>query len=366
MDSAQRPARYRSSQAYVALFTYRDLGLDDRQFLADQFGVDLRVQARSGRQWEHRVQAVCTEIDALPVQAKDLIRHAVEQIRIQGDEAFVPGTTGTWASGVLRINADAPSLLRKPRPNGVLQTTPNVLRSTILHECGHVLVEDPRIGLPLRDYVRLVAAAGWLPDPREDPVVYGPCGESLDSLTEHYLSALQKIDSSWEPERPVGSYDCPGTFQLDRDMMAAPPIGPRPERPARPSLGLWPPRELTGRLAKDWERGAEGNGLQGCGLSRAAVERTANRRPAISDYAQAGVAETPAELFRCLYQPTLADRTRAEVLREARRCLIGPWRQAERAGPPRGLAPGILAIDPGAPTNRSYVFRPRGSSRSRE
>ncbi len=366
MDSAQRPARYRSSQAYAGLFTYRTLRVDPEQFLVDQFGVEVRVASRSGSEWAERVQVVCAEIDALPLQAKDVIRHGIDEIRIQGDESFVPGTTGTWSAGILRINAEAPSLFRSPCPEGVARTRSTVLRSTILHECGHALVEDPRVGLLLRDYVRLVAAAGWLPDPRKDPLAYGPCGDSLDTLTDHYVSALREIDSRWEPDRSVGAIEGPGTFQLDRDMMAVPPPGPRPELPGRPSLGLRAPRDLARALATDGERGLLSGGLEDCGISLATVDRAINRRPAPSVYAQEGVAETPAELFRCLHQRTPGDRVWSEAMREARRCLLDPWRKAERLGPPRALAPGILVVSPRGFRPRSDSLRRRRASRGRE
>ncbi len=338
MCPAAVPAPYRSRRAYAALATYREAGLDDRTFLDQQFGVALVRTGPDSRRADRRAAAVAPEIDRLPLQAKDLIRGALEEIRVSGG-GLDPGTLATWSDGVVTINGASRHFERPVSGPAALNASGSLLRTTIVHECGHILAEDPRGGVPLRDYFAMVVASGWLPDPRDDPVPYGPVGEDVRRLSDHFLRALHAIRPAWDLSRPLRDPRSPGVRQFDRDVMASPHSSRR--RGCQPTLGLCSPARLAVSLASRHQSPKLEQELTAVGLSVGQVERTLNRRGPISLYAATSIAEAPAELFAILHRGRFVVRSEPEALREGQRALCEPWLLAERQGPPRGLPPRV-------------------------
>ncbi|HUY97422.1 MAG TPA: hypothetical protein VMW47_07380 [Verrucomicrobiae bacterium] len=340
MTDALRPAPYRSRHGYVPLAAYREAGLDDRAYFAQQFRVELTQTGPDNRRADRRMATIAPEVDRLPLQVKDLIRGALDEIRVAGDDRLDPGTLATWSNGVMTINGSTRNFDRPMHGPAALNASGSLLRTTLIHECGHILAEDPRGGVPLRHYLGMVAASGWLPDPRDDPVPYGAVGEELRPLTDHFARRLREVRPSWDMTRSLRDPALPGVAQFDRDMMGGPrATGGR--RGHRATLGLCSPATLAIVLTSRYQRPQLEAELAAVSLSVPQVERALNRRGPISLYAMASIAEAPAELFAVLHRGRMVVRTEPEALREGQRSLCEPWLSAERSGPQRGLAPRV-------------------------
>ncbi|HVA22401.1 MAG TPA: hypothetical protein VNN74_09955 [Candidatus Micrarchaeia archaeon] len=334
------PAPYRSRHGYAALAAYREAGLDDCAFLAQQFQVGLVQTGPVHQRADSRTAAIAPEIDRLPLQVKDVIRGAVEEIQVIGDHSLDPSTLASWSNGVVRISGTSRQFDRPHRGPAALHAG-SLLRTTLVHECGHVLAEDARGGVALRDYLAMLAASGWLPDPLHDPTPFGTVGGDVRRLADHYGRRLKDVGPTWDLARPLRDPASPGVRQFDRDVMGRShgDGGPRPRR----TLGLQSPGALAAALTSRYQRQRLERELAGVGLTLSQVEHAINRRGPISPYAAVEVAETPAELFAVLHRGRFLVHTEPEALREGQRVLCEPWLQAERDGPPRGLAPRLRA-----------------------
>ncbi len=341
MDAPGCPAPYRSQRGYLPLAAYREAQLGDGAFLGQQFGVELVRTGPPDDMADRRLAAIASEIDRLPVQVKDLIRAAIEEIQVTSDRGLPPATLAAWSNGVLRINGASPTFERRPRGPAALNASGSLLRTTLIHECGHILAEDPRGGVPLRDYLTLLAASGWLPDPLRDPLPYGAVGEDVRQLADHYGRRLREARPGWDLGRPLRDPRLPGVRHFDRDVMANPGGDASPA--TRRGLGLLAQGRLAVTIAASHRRDEYERALSAVGLTLPAVQRTLNRRGPITRYAGEEVAETPAELFAVLHRGRLTIHQEPEALREGQRVLCEPWLLAERSGPPRQLAPRIGA-----------------------
>jgi hypothetical protein len=320
---------YRSDRQYARLETYRRLGLPDTTWAAEQFNVGVRVSTSGLRGFEPRVAEIWETVDRLPLQVKDVLRGVIDEIRVDHDGSFPAGTLGTWREGVMRINRDWSLIpaLRDPRWHKDLGY--DLLRSTLVHESGHALIEDPRGGVPLRDFVALIAASGWLPYPLDDPVPYGPTGRQVSTLSAYYLSRLRRMDPSWDGELPLGSPGMPSALQLDRDVMYAVDKSTLLRTTDRGSLGLQGPEQLLGRLRTENPRWLNQK-LAERGLSLELVDNALRRRRALTPYAEEAISETPAEIFRYLHVPFTRGERSHQSLDEGERALLEPWRTAEQ------------------------------------
>ncbi len=321
---------YRSDRQYARLETYRRLGIPDATWAAEQFNLRVHVSQLGAAGHEDRAAGVWEAFDRLPLQVKDIVRNVIDEVRLDPGASFGEGTMGSWRQGVIRINRDwsLTPLLRDSnwhRSRGY-----DLLRATLVHECGHALIEDPRGGVPLRDFVTLVAASGWLPHPLRDPVPYGQVGGQVSSLAEHYLQRLGRIDPRWDPDACLGGPRLPPPLQLDRDMMAQVSLLTQQHTLARASLGLVGPDQLLQRLRLEQPAQLDRR-LLAHGLSLEQVDAGLRRRRAVTLYAQETVSETPAEIFRYLHVPYTRGERSNQAVREGERLLLDPWRLADRA-----------------------------------
>ncbi len=318
-------APYRFCRRYAALSSYRRLGLPDTQWAGQQFSVRVHVAGSGDLQFQERCARIWESLQQLPLQLKDVLRGVIDEIRIERQEAFASATLGTWRAGVIRLNGDWSLIPALKRAGSEPDVAYRLLRSTLVHECGHALVEDSRGGVPLRQVVRLLASSGWLPHPAYDPIPYGAVGDDLDRLTTYYLQRLHQLDPRWRPDRPLNAPGSPSSRQLDRDLMARTSLTAAAQRSRRSTLGLVGPNQLATELRSDARQGREWPGVN---LERA--EAVISRRFPVSPYAEEAVAETPAEIFRVLYTPLSTVSRTVPALEEGRRILIAPWLAAER------------------------------------
>ncbi|MGA2871966.1 MAG: hypothetical protein ABSF27_00005 [Candidatus Dormibacteria bacterium] len=320
---------YRSDRQYARLETYRRLGLPDTTWAAEQFNVRVHVSSAGPMGFEPRTAEIWETVDRLPLQVKDVLRGVIDELRLDHDGSFPIGTLGTWRDGVMRINRDWSLIpaLRESRWHKDLGY--DLLRATLVHESGHALIEDPRGGVPLRDFVALIAASGWLPHPLDDPVPYGATGRQVSTLSSYYLSRLRRMDPSWDGELPLGSPGMPSALQLDRDLMYAVGKSTLARTADRGSLCLQGPEQLLGRLRTENPRRLREK-LAERGLSLELVDAALRRRRALAPYAEESIAETPAEIFRYLHVPFSRGERSHQSVEEGERVLLEPWRTAER------------------------------------
>lgn len=329
MSAVGAPAPYHSPRQYLPLRLYRARGLSVKQWAEEQFELDVSSGLGGGDEFTRRSERVLELMDQLPLQAKDLIRGLVSQLRLLPASHFEVDELGNWRPGEVRINCDPAQVAAlqgwPPEGNQVRQ----LLQTTLVHECGHALLEDPRGGVPLRSFLHLLVVSGWLPHPRQDPVPFRDPGCDPEQLTEHLVSRLRGINPRWDPGLPVGAPQQPPAGQLDGDLMGS----------GRPTafdsgfggrgLGLRGPRQLGRELLDATARGSLTAELGAVGLSAAQVWRAANRFRPVSSYSEDLISETPAEIFRQLHRGRVPWRTGQTALREGDRLLIQPWRDAE-------------------------------------
>ena len=331
MSLRRRPAPYHLPLQFQPLPAYLSRGLSPARWAEEQFALRLGTGSGSDPTLAGRELEVLSALDRLPLQVKDVMRGLIDQLQLDRGDAFPAGTLATWHRGVLRVNVDWPDL----DPVVQLSQRPTLRRrfllSTLVHECGHALVEDPRGGVSLRDYVRLVAAGGWLPRPTEDRWPYLAGNGSLDQLERHYLERLRALDPRWDPELPVTDPRQPGPAALDWQLGSPDPGFPAP---FGQSLRLQPASGIALSIMAE-RRGAAGLAER----SRLTVDElrgTLGRHPSVSPYAEGEPCETLAEIFRCLQ---LEHPARAlPALEEGWWVLISPWREAELEMGPRVAA----------------------------
>ncbi len=315
----------------LAQYLIRDLS--PARWAEEEFALTVGMGSRGDAGTAGRELEVLSALDRLPLQVKDVMRGLIDQLHLDTGDTFSPGTLATWHRGTLRVNVDWPDL----EPVSQLSQRPTLRRrflvSTLVHECGHALVEDPRGGVSLRDYVRLVAAGGWLPRPTEDRWPYLAGNDSLDQLEAHYLGRLRAIDPRWDPELPVRDLRQPGPAALDWQL-AQQPSGPDLPAHRGQSLRLEPASKIALSIMAE-TGGATGLAAR-AGLSADQLKSALIRHPSVSPYAEDEPCETLAEIFRCLQleQPARG----LPALEEGWRLLISPWREAELQMGPRALA----------------------------
>ncbi len=329
MAEELRLSPYRSDRQYARLETYRRLGVPDVTWAAEQFQLRVEVSTLGAQGGQERAATIWEAFDRLPLQVKDIVRNVIDEVRIDPGQSFAEGTMGSWRRGVIRINRDWSQMPILRDGNWHRRHGYDLLRAALVHECGHALIEDPRGGVPLRDFVSLVAASGWLPHPLRDPVPYGPVGRDLAALTSHYLERLARVDARWDPDLPLGSPGMPPALQLDRDMMAEVSPATQQHTSARGTLGLLGPDRLLERLRMERPDELELR-LRTRGMSLEQVDSGLRQRHAVTLYAQETVSETPAEIFRYLHVPYTRSERSQQAVREGRRTLLDPWRLADR------------------------------------
>ena len=329
MHAPTRLAPYYLPLQFEPLSAYLSRGLPAARWAEEQFALSLSAPPRGTPGLADRQLEVVTTLDRLPLQVKDLMRGRIDRLCLDPGSGFLPGTLATWHRGTLRVNVDWPAL----EPVARLSQRPTLRRrfllSTLVHECGHALVEDFRGGIPLRDYVRLVAAGGWLPHPADDPWPYLAGHGSLDQLQAHFLGRLLALDPRWAPELPVADPRQPGPAALDRQLPLHGPGGSSGDGHV-PSLRLQPASKIALAIMAE-ERGALGLASR-TGIPEVELRGALGRHPSVSPYAEDEPCETLAEIFRCLQleQPL----RQLPALEEGWRLLVLPWRDAElRLGP---------------------------------
>ncbi|MGC8473413.1 MAG: hypothetical protein ACP5PW_03265 [Candidatus Dormibacteria bacterium] len=331
MSLRPRPAPYYLPLQFQPLPAYLSRGLSPARWAEEQFALAVRMGSGGDPLMAGREQEVLSVLDRLPLQVKDVLRGLIDQLHLDRGDAFSPGTLATWHRGVLRVNVDWPDL----DPVVQLSQRPTLRRrfllSTLVHECGHALVEDPRGGVSLREYVRLVAAGGWLPRPTEDRWPYLAGNGSLEHLERHYLERLRALDPRWDPELPVGDPRQPGPAVLDWQLGPPDPGFPAP---FGQSLRLQPASRIALSIMAE-RRGAAGL-AERSRLTVHELRGTLDRHPSVSPYAENEPCESLAEIFRCL-QLEHPSRT-LPALEEGWRVLISPWREAEIEMGPRAAA----------------------------
>lgn len=341
-----RPAPYHLPLQFQPLPAYLSCGLSPVRWAEEQFALTVATPTGARQGLAPRELEVVAALDRLPLQVKDLMRGLIDRLQLDPGAAFLPGTLASWHRGTMRVNVDWADL----EPVEKLGRRPTLRRrlllSTLVHECGHALVEDFRGGVPLRDYVRLVAAGGWLPHPSEDRWPYLPGHGSLDGLEAHLLERLTAIDSRWDPELPVADPRQPGPAALDRQLGPIHPLAATPGSLSG-SLGLQPVSRIALSIMAE-ERGASGLAARS-GLDEDELKATLTRHPAVSPYAEDEPCETLAEIFRCLQleQPVRS----LPALEEGWRLMVLPWREAELQRGPR---------EPALPQPRPVLAADRG------
>ena len=329
MGEKSGAAPYHSARQFASLRSYLGSGLTARRWAEEQFELEIAVSPLAARDFEGRCSQAIVAMDGLPLQVKDILRGAIDRVVMAPGREFGIDELGTWRDGVVRINCDWGSL-------APLQSRANdpafgrqLLQTTFIHECGHALVEDPRGGVPLRSFVQLLAASGWLPHPCVDPAPFRAGGLSPYAMADHYLNRLRAIDPRWTPDRPLGSPDQPPPSHLDRDLMGIPESVP-PDSPAEmPSLGLKGPRQLTRELFAAASAGTLGNDLASVGLVTEEVRRVVQRFRPVSPYAEQLISETPAEIFRQLQRGAVGWVAARKAMELGDQLLVQPWREAE-------------------------------------
>ncbi|MGH7640914.1 MAG: hypothetical protein ACREN7_00660 [Candidatus Dormibacteria bacterium] len=331
MDDADLPlSPYRSDRQYARLETYRRFGLADSIWAGEQFGLKIHVPAAADPEAGERLARVFETMDRLPLQVKDVLRGLVDELRVEPGEAMAPATLGSWRQGVVKINRDWSRCAALAEAGWMRSLGYDLLRSTLIHEAGHALVEDRRGGVPLRDYLALVAASGWLPHPLEDPVPFGPTGRNLSTLGAYYLARLRQVDPKWQGDLPLGDPAMPAPAQLERDLMRYPSPYGQVGTVWRGSLNLLGAQRLLRTLRRE-DLGTLNRTLGTRGLHLDDVDVTLRRRRGISAYAEEATSETPAEIFRFIHAPyARAEHSRTSI-DEGERLLLEPWRRAERA-----------------------------------
>jgi hypothetical protein len=325
-----RPAPYYLPLQFEPLSAYLSRGLPAARWAEEQFALSLSAPSRGTPELADRQLEVVTALDRLPLQVKDLMRGLIDRLSLDPGSGFLPGTVATWHHGTLRVNVDWPDLEPVTRLSQRPTLRRRFLLSTLVHECGHALVEDFRGGVRLRDYVRLVAAGGWLPHPQDDPWPYLAGHGSLDQLQTHFLERLLSLDPRWDPELPVADRRQPGPAALDRQLPLHGPLGGS-DVGFGPSLRLQPASKIALSIMAE-ERGALGLASR-TGIPEVELRAALARHPSVSPYAEDEPCETLAEIFRCvqLEQPT----RQLPALEEGWRLLVLPWREAELCLGPR-------------------------------
>jgi hypothetical protein len=320
---------YRSDRQYARLETYRRLGLPDATWAAEQFSLRVHVSPDGPEGGDKRAGQVWETVDRLPLQVKDILRGVIDEFRLDSEGSFPTDTLGTWRDGTMRVNRDWSLIPSLRHPGWHRDLGYDLMRATLVHESGHALVEDPRGGIRLRDAVALIAASGWLPHPLDDPLPYGAVGRQVATLSAYYLKRLRQLDPSWDGDLSLGSPALPSSSQLDRDLMREVSTFNRQRTKARGTLGLQGSDQLLRRLRRE-EPGRLTRELADCGLVLEDVDSALRRRRGISLYSEDAIAETPAEIFRCIHAPfTRAEHSRPALL-EGERVLVEPWRTADR------------------------------------
>jgi hypothetical protein len=335
VPAPKRPAPYYLPLQFEPLSAYLSRGLPAARWAEEQFALSLSAPPQGTAELADRQREVVTALDRLPLQVKDLMRGLIDRLCLDPGAGFSPGTVATWHHGTLRLNVDWPEL----EPVTKLSQRPALRRrfliSTLVHECGHALVEDLRGGVPLRDYVRLVAAGGWLPHPGDDPWPYLAGHGSVDQLETHFLGRLLALDPRWDPDLPVADPRQPGPAALDRQLPLHGPLGGS-DVGFGPSLRLQPASKIALSIMAE-ERGALGLATR-TGIPEVELRRALGRHPSVSPYAEDEPCETLAEIFRCLQleQPV----RQLPALEEGWRLLVLPWREAElQLGPRERVLP---------------------------
>ncbi len=322
-------APYHSSRQFATLRSY--LGADEtaRRWAEEQFELDLELPPSAPPELEGRCNQALFAMEGLPLQVKDILRGTIDRLVLAPGREFAIDELGNWRDGVVRINCDWGSLapLQTRAADPVLAR--QLLQTTFIHECGHALVEDPRGGVPLRNFMELVAASGWLPHPCVDPVPFRAGGLSPLELADHYLNRLRDIDPRWTPDRPVRSSEQPPPSHLDRDLMGIPETAAQPPLSKPRSLGLKGPRRLTRELFNAASAGTLPGDLAKVGLLTGDVRRVVQRRRPVSPYADHLISEAPAEIFRQLQRGDVGWVAAREAMSLGDRLLIQPWREAE-------------------------------------
>lgn len=322
-------APYHSRSRYCPLRRYLERGLSAPAWAEEQFQLEISHGGAQDSVARPGAEQAILAMDGLPLQVKDILRGLIERVHLQPASCFDIDELGCWRQGELRINCE-PGRVASMQ-GWVLDggNTKQMLQTTFIHESGHALVEDPRGGVPLRDFVCLLAASGWLPHPLADPEPFRGEGMSPSELTEYMLGRLRQIDPRWDPSLPAGSPLQPPQDRLDLDLMG-PPGSPNSSTSETPrSLGLRGPRQLSRELLTAAARGGLDSDLGRLGLNGATVRRVADRFRPVSSYAEDLISETPAEVFRQLHRGRSVWVDAALALEVGDRVLIQPWRMAE-------------------------------------
>jgi len=329
------PAPYVVPLQFAPLRWYEKRGLSPYRWAEDQFRLEVRTAAGHEPSFESRCEQAVRVMDGLPLQVKDLFRGTIDQVSFEPATAFGIDTLGTWKDGRMRVNVDWAAM----RPlNGHLSDAlfaKRILQDTFIHEAGHALLEDPRGGIPVRSFVHLLAASGWLPHPIQDPTPFRWATSSPEMLTSHYLGRLQGLDPSWNPDLPLGSPGTPHRLQFDQDLMHAAPPAIFPLARRRGTLGLRPAARLGQELMATAVGGTLAGELTRVQLSVEEVQAAINRYQPPHLYGEELISETPAELFRILHSGQALALTASPALEAGDRLLVGPWRVAELTLGPR-------------------------------
>ncbi len=335
MPDRPTPAPYYLPRQFAPLRWYEQRGLSAHRWAEEQFQLEVRAAASSDPSFESRCGHVLTAMDGLPLQVKDLLRGTIDEVDLAPASEFEVDTLGTWRDGQMRINVEWGAMAPLSRHDADPLYTKRVLQDTLVHECGHALLEDPRGGVPLKSFVHLLAASGWLPHPTDDPIPFRWSTASPEALTNHYLRQLQQIDPRWDPELPLGAPRTPPPLQLDQDLMWQAPLAIHPLVQRRGTLGLRQPAQLGRELLAAAVGGTLSEDLSKVSLSLTEVRAAINRHQPVSPYAGELISETPAELFRTLHCGQPLALSGSPALEAGDRLLIGPWRVAELELGPR-------------------------------
>lgn len=333
------PAPYYLPLQFAPLAPHLRRGLPLEAWAEEQFALEVGRRGLTPGA-EPRAREVLQVLDALPLQVKDVVRGLIDRISLEGRDEFAPGTLATWHRGSLRVNVEWADLEPLRRRGGDRAFARHLLRSTFAHECGHALVEDRRGGVPLRDYLRLLAASGWLPDPGRDPLPFRSAPLGLDRLTEHYLQRLRWVDPRWRAELPLAHPDQPRA-DLDRALVDGGQADPMRDFVGSRSIGLASSAQVAKRVLASASEGRLAGDLARWRLSLSELRAATAAYPPVSPYADDEACEVPAEIFRCL-QVERWSRT-LPALEEGRRLLVAPWRRAELQMGPRRRAPRLPA-----------------------
>ena len=335
MPDRLAPAPYYLPQQFAPLRWYEKRGLSGYRWAEEQFQLEMRAAAGSDPGFESRCGQALTAMDGLPLQVKDLLRGTIDRVSFEPASEFQIDTLGTWRDGRMRINVDWAAMPPLGRHVADPLYTRRILQDTLVHECGHALLEDPRGGVPVKNFLHLLAASGWLPHPTQDPVPFRWSTSSPEALTNHYLRRLQQIDPRWDPALPLGAPGTPPPLQFDQDLMEKAPLAIFPAVRRRGTLGLRPSAQLGRELLASAVGGTLGGDLSRVALSLSEVKAAVNRYQPVSPYAEELISETPAELFRTLHCGQPLTLTGSPALEAGDRLLIGPWRVAELELGPR-------------------------------